>query len=532
MARPRLIITIATLAGAAMVAGTLAVALPAQAATGVTATFSKDSDWGTGYQAKYTITNGSAADITTWTVAFDLPAGLTMGSYWDTLITTNGQHVTAKDRGYNATIAKGASVSFGFLVNGGSGAPTNCTVNGGSCGGGGGGGGDTTKPSTPANLHSTGSTSSSVSLAWNASTDNVGVTGYDVLQGGTVATTVTGTSATVDGLAASTTYSFAVRARDAAGNVSANSATVSVTTAARGGGGGGGGGATLSVAPYIDMGAWPTPLLSDLRSASGVKSYTMAFIIAVGCKASWFNAYDPRSGWQLDQVNAIRSGGGDVKISFGGASGQELAQACTDVNALTAEYQAVISTYKLKYIDFDIEGAAVADVAANDRRSQAIKRLVGANPGLKVSLTLPVLPEGLDQYGQQVIRSAKAAGDTIDVVNVMAMDYYRAGDYGAFAQQAATSTHNQVMSTFGVSDTAAWRMVGVTPMLGQNDDGHIFNQGAAKNLVVFARSHHLGELAFWEVTRDRNACNGALYQCTNLPQQPYEFSKIFNGYTG
>jgi chitinase len=112
------------------------------------------------------------------------------------------------------------------------------------------------------------------------------------------------------------------------------------------------------------------------------------------------------------------------------------------------------------------------------------------------------------------------------------MDYYRSGDYGAFAQQAATSTHNQIISTFGVSDAAAWRMVGVTPMLGVNDDGHIFNQTASRNLVTFAKSHHLGELAFWEVTRDRNACNGALYMCTNVAQSPYEFSRIFAGYTG
>ena len=83
------------------------------------------------------------------------------------------------------------------------------------------------------------------------------------------------------------------------------------------------------------MGAWPTPLLSQVASASGVRSYTLAFITASACKAMWFNAYDPRSGWQLDEINRIRAGGGDVKISFGGASGIELAQACTDVTALT-----------------------------------------------------------------------------------------------------------------------------------------------------------------------------------------------------
>ncbi|MGP4094092.1 carbohydrate-binding protein, partial [Nonomuraea sp. KM90] len=69
-----------------------------------------------------------------------------------------------------------------------------------------GGGTDTAAPSVPGNLRSTGVTSSSVSLAWNASTDNVGVTGYNVYRGGTLVTTGTGTTYTDSGRAASTSY--------------------------------------------------------------------------------------------------------------------------------------------------------------------------------------------------------------------------------------------------------------------------------------------------------------------------------------
>ncbi|WP_226872972.1 fibronectin type III domain-containing protein [Microbispora sitophila] len=93
------------------------------------------------------------------------------------------------------------------------------------------GGGDTTAPSVPAGLRVTGTTSSSVSLAWNASTDDVGVTGYQVYRGSQLVTTVTGTTYTDGGLASGTTYSYTVRARDAAGNVSAASAAISATTA-------------------------------------------------------------------------------------------------------------------------------------------------------------------------------------------------------------------------------------------------------------------------------------------------------------
>ncbi|HET9143028.1 fibronectin type III domain-containing protein, partial [Actinophytocola sp.] len=96
---------------------------------------------------------------------------------------------------------------------------------------------DTTPPTAPGNARSTGTTQNSVSLAWDASTDNVGVTGYDVFNGSTLATSVTGTSATVSGLAADTEYTFTVQAKDAAGNASPASNAVTARTQAGGGGG-------------------------------------------------------------------------------------------------------------------------------------------------------------------------------------------------------------------------------------------------------------------------------------------------------
>src|SRR5207237_3871207 len=80
----------------------------------------------------------------------------------------------------------------------------------------------------------------------------------------------------------------------------------------------------IRTAPYVDMGSWPTPVLTDMSSASGLKSFTLAFITASNCKAMWFNAYDPRAAWGKDQIDALRAAGGDVKISFGGANGIEL----------------------------------------------------------------------------------------------------------------------------------------------------------------------------------------------------------------
>ncbi|MCW2914288.1 MAG: uncharacterized protein JWN52_2356 [Actinomycetia bacterium] len=519
---PRLVLTAISSLLLALLVATGAQAAPA------TAVFAKTSTWDSGYQAQYTITNGTTTTISSWNVAFDFPSGTSFGSYWDALLTSSGNHHTFRNREYNGTIAPGQSVAFGFVVSG-TGSPANCTLNGASCSGGT-PGPDTSPPTVPTGLTAGSPTGSTLQVSWNASTDDVGVTGYDLSRNGGTPTTVTGTGTTVTGLSPNTTYRFKVRARDAAGNTSAYTAEVSGTTNNTTPPPPGSG----FSAPYVDMGAWPTPSLTAMSAASGLKSFTLAFITASGCKAMWFNAYDPRQAWAKDQIDAIRAAGGDVKISFGGASGVELAQACTDVTSLYNEYNAVVNAYALQHIDLDIEGAAVADPVSVTRRSQALARLQQTHPDLKVSLTLPVLPTGLDNNGFATLKAAHDAGVNLDVVNVMAMDYNQSsGDYGDKALQAAQSTFDQIKSLWpSKTDAQLWRMVGVTPMLGQNDDGGIYNQDDARQLVTYAKGKHLGVLAFWEMTRDRNACTGPLYNCTNVPQSPYEFSKIFAGFTG
>ncbi|RED57922.1 glycosyl hydrolase family 18 protein [Cohnella phaseoli] len=91
---------------------------------------------------------------------------------------------------------------------------------------------DTVPPAAPANLISTAKTHTSVTLVWGASTDNVGVTGYDVYNGSTLAASVNGTTLTavIGSLTPNTPYTFTVKAKDDAGNVSAASNAVTVTT--------------------------------------------------------------------------------------------------------------------------------------------------------------------------------------------------------------------------------------------------------------------------------------------------------------
>lgn len=92
------------------------------------------------------------------------------------------------------------------------------------------GGGDTTAPSAPTNLTASDTTAVATNLSWTASTDNVAVTGYDVYSGATLLGNTASTSAAITGLTASTTYTFSVKAKDAAGNTSASSNVLSVKT--------------------------------------------------------------------------------------------------------------------------------------------------------------------------------------------------------------------------------------------------------------------------------------------------------------
>jgi chitinase len=209
-------------------AALVGLAAPAEAASTATATFAKTSDWGTGFGGQWTVKNTGTSAISSWTVEWDFPSGTSVTSAWDADVTSSGTHWTAKNKSYNGTIAAGASVSFGF--NGaGSGSPSNCLLNGGSCDGGTTVPGDAA-PSAPGTPTASSITDTSVNLSWSAATDDKGIKNYDVLRDGTKVATVTTTSYTNTGLTAGTDYSYTVQARDTADQTGPVSGAVAVHT--------------------------------------------------------------------------------------------------------------------------------------------------------------------------------------------------------------------------------------------------------------------------------------------------------------
>jgi hypothetical protein len=231
----------------------------------------------------------------------------------------------------------------------------------------------------------------------------------------------------------------------------------------------------------------------------------------------------------LSLVNGVRAAGGDVVISFGGAAGSELAQGCSTPAALQAAYQAVIARYHANKLDFDIEGPATTDTASINRRSAALRALAAANPGLQISLTLPVLPTGLIDTGVNILNSAAANQTPVSIVNIMAMDYGSAFPPNAMA----TNAINAANATIGqIRAAGLGARLGVTVMIGSNDvQPELFTLADANTLLSFAQGNtNIALLSIWSVARDNGSCPNAGFAspvCSGIAQDPFAFSRIF-----
>ena len=272
-----------------------------------------------------------------------------------------------------------------------------------------------------------------------------------------------------------------------------------------------------------------------ISHASGIENFTLAFMLSsnhgIGWQGTGAITDDTLANGTtiLQQVEAIQALGGHITISFGGAAGQEAALTAPNASTLQAEYQSVIDRYHIDSIDFDIEGAAVADQHSITLRDQALVGLQAANPDLKVSFTLPVLPTGLDANGLNLLRSAQQDGVKIDVVNIMTMDYGTSvdnnGQMGQNAIQAAIATEGQLHS-LGLD-----AKIGITPMIGVNDiASEVFTLADAQALVNFAQSDpNIVRLSMWSVARDNGATAGAHYaspDSSGVAQTPFEYAGI------
>jgi chitinase len=183
------------------------------------------------------------------------------------------------------------------------------------------------------------------------------------------------------------------------------------------------------------MGLYPVPDLDGLARQHGVGLFTLGFIQATpageaawaGLEALSLNSTHSQAIAMRQEVAQLRAVGGDAMVSFGGAAGLSLAEKLAASGASATElanrYRQVIDSLALNRIDFDIEGAALANRAANQLLADALRLVQQSHPGLEIWFTLPVLPQGLTADGLAVVRQALAAGVKLDGVNITRDEY-------------------------------------------------------------------------------------------------------------
>ncbi|HWY32019.1 MAG TPA: chitinase [Candidatus Acidoferrum sp.] len=287
-------------------------------------------------------------------------------------------------------------------------------------------------------------------------------------------------------------------------------------------------------APYMYIGAHDNFKIAHCADVSGQKFYTIAFIIAnKRLDPAWFGRIPMDRNLYADQINTIRERGGDVIVSFGGADGTEPAIAETNAAALEAKYQSVIDQYKFSWLDFDIEGDALTNQTANVRRNLVLTRLQAKNPGLIISYTLPVDPGGISVESRELLADAKARGVKVHSVNVMTMDF------GAHFSKGRRMSDVSIVSTIKAHEQCqsidSAIQIGVTPMIGQNDEpGEIFTQADARAVIKWAQAQPwVCSLSFWASNRDagKSGKKGADNHTSGIEQKPWEFTSIFEPFT-
>jgi chitinase len=358
-----------------------------------------------------------------------------------------------------------------------------------------------------------------------------------------VATKLSSSAYVFTGLSPNSVYFFAVRAQDEAGSSAETVPMYALTAPLQ---------ETIwakqIMAPYADWGNPSTPYLPDVLRETGVKYFSPGFIVSDGsCRAVWAGTDSQilTNTARLYEVQTLRSKGGDIIPSFGGAGSDELALHCGTVTDLAAAYQAVIDTLDVNRIDFDIEGSSLspANAATIDLRNKAVA-LVQRNAKaqgrtLMVQYTIPVGLTGLPQNVVGVLQNALDNGVQIATINIMAMAYDTPAvnhQMGAAAVGALDGTVQQLAKLYPEKSTAQLRaMTGVTVRIGVATGGEVFTfTGDAPLLRTTAENDHIGELSFWSIGRDR-ICTGSNQPpsevCSGVGEpHPFSFASYFDAF--
>jgi chitinase len=292
-------------------------------------------------------------------------------------------------------------------------------------------------------------------------------------------------------------------------------------------------GTKMPAAPYIYPGWGNPPPPSTVMSATGIRSFTIAFVLASGCNAVWDGEGGLTGGSHESTINAIKAAGGTVIPSFGGWSGNKLGPACPTAARLAEQYQRVINTFGLRAIDIDIENTdEFQDHTVAGRIVDALKIIKQNNAGVTTILTFGTTQSGPNTDGVWLINDVKAKNAGVDIFTQMPFDFGNAGTnmYTATVN-ASEGLKNQLKQTFGWTDAQAYSHMGISGMNGLSDTGKITTVQNWQDITNYAKSHNFARLAFWAVNRDRPCPGGGLSsECSSIAQDNWKFTSISAGF--
>jgi hypothetical protein len=289
--------------------------------------------------------------------------------------------------------------------------------------------------------------------------------------------------------------------------------------------------AVSPAAPYLFLGWGEPPSPASVMSETGVRSFTMAFVLSGGgCSPAWDSTRPLTGGVDEQAINEIRAAGGDIVPSFGGWSGNKLGPNCPDAESLAGAYQEVIDAYGLSAIDIDIENTdEFENEAVQDRILGALRIVKANNPGIQTIVTFGTSTTGPNFWGNRLIERAAELSAGIDIFTIMPFDFGSSNIHDDTIA-AAEGLNAKLVSTFGWSAEEAYGHMGVSGMNGLSDQQEMTSLDAWTGIRDWARGVGLGRLAFWAVNRDRPCPGGGVVSnCSGIDQPAWEFTRITAG---
>jgi hypothetical protein len=292
-------------------------------------------------------------------------------------------------------------------------------------------------------------------------------------------------------------------------------------------------GTKMASAPYVYPGWGDPPAPSTVTGATGIKAFTMAFVLASGgCNPAWDGESGLTGGVHASYISQIKAAGADVVPSIGGWQGNKLGPNCTTVDALAGAYQKVINAFGLKAIDVDIENTdEFENTAVQDRILGALKVIKQNNPSVKTILTFGTSTTGPTYYGTRLVQQAKALGANIDIFTQMPFDFGGGSDMYTATVNASEGLKNLLMSTFGYTAAQAYSHMGISGMNGLSDQQETTTTDTWTRIRDYAKNNGFARFTFWAVNRDRGCAGGGVVSnCSGIAQSDWAFTKISAGF--